>query len=116
MKTRIIATVVVVGVVCCALLFSALRVAESMHPDKTAAFAVQPGMSRHQVVESLWVLYDDYRRGRYPEVDRIILAMPTPDKVAVVCCWRIKDSADRLWVGFDKADVVIGTYIERMNP
>ena len=116
MKVRIIVALFVVVVLCCALLVSAIRVAESMHPDRTAAVAVLPGMSRHQVEESLWVLYDDYRRGRYPETDRIILAMPTPDKVAVVCCWRIKDSADRLWVGFDTANVVIGTYIERMNP
>jgi hypothetical protein len=62
------------------------------------------------------VLYDDYRRRQYPDVDAIISAMTTRDNVDYVCCWRIAYSSDRVCAGFGSNDVLIATRVEPLNP
>jgi hypothetical protein len=101
-----------VGVGCCMLLAGSLWFAERFAPSRYATTLVRPGMTKHQVVESLGVLYDNAQRREFSQADAVISKMNNPDTISFVCHWRIAYSRDRFWVGFDEDDNVVATLLE----
>ena len=109
MNARIV-TILVAGVLLLVVVAGLLYV-ESWHADRTLALAVQPGMTRGQVVESLGVLYDGFTPGQLDSVDDVISQMENFSSITYVAVWRIAHSRSRLWVGFDADGTVVATEV-----
>jgi hypothetical protein len=116
MNARILAGVVVGIALLCALLIGGLLYMETLYPDYATALAVQPGMTRSEVVESLGVFYDGSTPGQYADVDSIVAQMKNSESITYICCWRIAYSRDMVWIGFDDNEIVIATYVETKGP
>ena len=89
---------------------------ETLYPDYATALAVQPGMTRSEVIESLGVFYDDSTPGQYADVDRIVAQMKNSKSITHICCWHIAHSRDMVCIGFDANGIVISTYVGTKNP
>jgi hypothetical protein len=116
MKTRTTVSIVAGIAIFSILLAGALWYIETRLPNHGAASLVRPSMTRTQVVNALGVMYDDSKRGEYPEVDDVILKMNDSAKIKRVCNWRIAFSSDQFWVGLDAEDNVVATYLEKPGP
>ena len=57
------------------LLFAGYRFSERLNADRSDVSAIEPGMSRSNVVQRLGVMYDDSARGEYAKKDRVLAGM-----------------------------------------
>jgi hypothetical protein len=95
-----------------AIFFIGHHVMEMTLADRTATDTITPGLSYSNVVDRLGVMYDSLKPGEYADTDNVIADMPQKDSITRLCVWRIRNSRDFFWVGFDETDAVIAMKIQ----
>lgn len=95
-----------------AAFFGGNLVYKSKLPEKSDTTSINASMAHEEVVEELGVLYDSTPFGDYEHVDRIAKQMDQAELVDRVSYWRLSDSKETFWVGFDDEKRVVSTLIK----
>lgn len=113
MKRSHVLTGAAVIAACILLIIVGFHYSEKFFADRNAVAAIGPGMSRSNVVQLLGVMYDDAKPGEYADVDSVLSRMQGNEDIAHLSSWRIRNSRELFWVGFDDRDSVISVTIQK---
>ena len=80
--------------------------------QKSDLASISKSMSHEEVVEILGVLYDSHSIGEYDDIDRIAEKIDKENQIDYVCYWRLSDSKQTFWVGFDSQRRVVSTLLQ----
>ena len=95
------------------VLFIGYRYFEAHYPDQSTVDAIIPGLSHSNVVQRLGVMYDSTKPGEYSDTDRILSGMQKKESIARLCVWRVRNTRDLFWVGYDDTDSVISVTLQK---
>lgn len=111
-RLHAIAGLVAMAAILCAI-YIGYRFAETHYPDQSAVDAIIPGLSHSNVVQRLGVMYDRTKLGEYSDTDKILSGMQRKESIARLCVWRVRNTRDSLWVGYDETDTVISVWMQK---
>ena len=95
------------------IIFIGYRVFEAHYPDQSTVDAIIPGLSHSNVVQRLGVIYDSTKPGDYSDTDKILSGMQRKESIARLCVWRVRNTRDLFWVGYDETDTVISVTLQK---
>ena len=94
------------------IIFIGYRFFEAHYPDQSTVDAIIPGLSHSNVVQRLGVIYDSTKPGDYSHTDKILSGMQRKESIARLCAWRVRNTRDLFWVGYDETDTVISVTLQ----
>ena len=95
------------------VLFIGYRYFEAHYPDQSTVDAIIPGLSHSNVVQRLGVIYDSTKPGDYSDTNEILSGMQRKESIARLCVWRVRNTRDLFWVGYDETDTVISVTLQK---
>ena len=84
------------------VLSSGVKYAERFYATPSAASSVKYGMPRSYVVNLLGGMYDSANSGEFTDAE--LSCMSNRASISKICWWRISQTRDIYWIGFDDAN------------